>query len=450
MKEVKELLKKLEPVMRDKIKALWYLNLLSKDSKERKQNKDLLRLLADKKAKQNYQETIRLPPPAEEYLRGEYKIGTVIFPDKEYSEFGLNDEDFIKHILIAGMTGTGKTNLGFSMLRELAKRRKPFLVFDWKNNYRDLKQFSEFKDLKIIRLGDSDCDFKFNPLVPPPGVNDKHWMAMLVDVIKHAFFVGEGVEYYFRKGIDNLYDRYGIYQGLGKYPTFRELEKTLRKEFIRGREMLWMSSAKRVLASLTFSGLLGDILDARNNKNLIDLLDQQVIIEMDNLSSIEKIFFIEALLLWIYEYRKLEGKREQFKHCILIEEAHHVLSKRKEYRSGRETIMETVLRMIREFGESVIVIDQEPSKLSDSIKANTNTKICFTLGNGKDISDMAKSMNMTIEQKKMIDKLKTGHAIVKIKNRFNELIHVKIPFVNIKKGLFLDSENELNKPIGIP
>ena len=33
--------------------------------------------------------------------------------------------------------------------------------------------------------------------------------------------------------------------------------------------------------------------------------------------------------------------------------------------------METCLRQSREFGEAVIVVDQEPSKLSDSIKANT-------------------------------------------------------------------------------
>ena len=450
MEEIKDLLRKLEPLIGDKAKGLWYLNLLSKDPKAKSLNKDLLRLLADKKVKQNYQEAIRLPPPSNEKLDGEYNIGTVIYPDEEFTEFGLREEEFIKHIMIVGMTGSGKTNLGFHILRQLVKHQKPFLVFDWKRSYRDLKQFPEFNDLKIIRLGSPECDFKFNPLIPPPGVHEKHWMAMLIDVIKHAFFVAHGVEYFLRKGIDDLYNQFQRYKGRQNYPTFEDLEKVLRKEFTRGREMLWMSSAKRVLASLTFSGLLGEVLNVRNHKSIDELLNQKVIIEMDNLATIEKIFFIEALLLWIYEYRKLEGKRESFKHCILIEEAHHVLSKKKESSSGEENIIETIIRMIREFGESVVVIDQEPSKLSNSIKANTNCKICFTLGNGSDISIIAKSMNMTNEQKRMIDKLKTGHAIVKIKNRFDEPIHLKIPHVKIKKGLLSDYKNELNSSVGIP
>jgi len=442
MKEIKDLLRKLEPVLGKKTRGLWYLNLLSRDEKSKTANKDLLRLLADKQAKLNYQEAVRLPPPSPGELSGEYGIGTVLYPDTKFAEFGLREEEFIKHIMVVGMTGTGKTNISFQILKELNKRGKPFLVFDWKRSYRDLKQLDEFKDLKIIRLGSSECDFKFNPLIPPPGVHAKHWMTMLVDVIKHAFFVSYGVEFFLREGIDNLYKTFEIYDGKIIYPTFEDLDKILKGKFTKGREMLWMASTKRVIASLTFSGLLGEVLNVRQHNGVEKLLNQQVIIEMDNLATIEKIFFIEALLLWIYEYRKLESKRESFKHCILIEEAHHVLSKKKETSSGEENIIETVIRMIREFGESVIVVDQEPSKISDSIKANTNCKICFTLGNGKDITDIANSMNMTIEQKRMIDKLKTGHAILKIKNRFDEPIHIKIPHVKLRKGALLDNDIE--------
>lgn len=211
-----------------------------------------------------------------------------------------------------------------------------------------------------------------------------------------------------------------------------------------------MSSVKRTLASLTFSGLLGDVLNVRQQEGIETLLQQNVVIEMDNLATIEKIFFVEALLLWIYEFRKQEGKREEFKHAILIEEAHHVLSKRKERAAGEETVIETVIRMIREFGESVIVIDQEPKKLSDSIIANTNSKFCFTLGNGDDIARIARSMSLIPEQKRMIDLLRVGHAIVKMKDRFDVPIHVRIPLVGIQKGLLLDENIELNRSVGSP
>ena len=450
MKEIKDLLRKLQPMMGEKAKGLWYLNLLTKDSKASLGNKDLLRLLADRKAKQDYQETIRLPPPDPDVMAGEYPIGTVIYPDEEYAEFGLREDEFIKHILIVGMTGMGKTNLSFHVLRELARHKKPFLVFDWKRNYQDLRQLPEFHHLKVIRLGAPDCDFKFNPLIPPSGVNPKHWMAMLIDVMKHAFFFAHGVEYFIRKGIDDLYDQFGIYDSKDEFPTFRDLEKRMQKEFVRGREMLWMSSVKRTLASLTFSGLLGDVLNVRQHEGIDELLTQNVVIEMDNLANVEKIFFIEALLLWIYEYRKQEGGREDFKHAIVIEEAHHVLSRKKELAGGEETIVESIIRMIREFGESVIVIDQEPKKVSDSIKANTNCKITFNLGNGDDITTIARSMNLLPEQKRMIDLLDVGHAIVKMKGRFDEPVHVRFPLVGIKKGLYLDSNDEVNTPVDVP
>ena len=95
--------------------------------------------------------------------------------------------------------------------------------------------------------------------------------------------------------------------------------------------------------------------------------------------------------------------------------------------------------MIREFGESIIIIDQEPGKLSNSILANTLCKISFNLGNGKDVSTISRAMNLTREEKRYIDKLKVGHAIIKMKERFSEPIHIRFPLVPIIKS-----------PVGIP
>lgn len=430
IEESKELLRKLEPVFGSRAKALWYMSLLPKDAKSVEKNKELLRLLADRRVKLDYKEEIRLPPPSPEKLAGEYHLGDAIYPDKEYAKFGLREHEFIKHILIAGMTGTGKTNLMFQILRQLVKHGKPFLIFDWKKSYRDLKNLSGFEDVKIIEIGSKECGFRFNPLIAPAGVDPKHWMAMLVDVIKHAYFVAHGLEYFFRKGIDYLYEQFGIYEGKQDHPTFIDLEKTLQREYVKGRETLWMSSAKRVLASVTLSGVLGETLNVRRQDDIADLLDHKVVLELDNLPAIERVFFVESLLLWIYHHRRNEIDREWFKHAIVIEEGHHILSAKKESTLGEETIMESVVRMIREFGESVIVIDQEPSKLSSSVLANTNSKICFNLGDGKDIDRIAKSMSLKEDEKRCIDKLDVGCAIVKLKGRFTEPVHVMFPLVS--------------------
>ena len=201
-----------------------------------------------------------------------------------------------------------------------------------------------------------------------------------------------------------------------------------------------MSSVKRVLASLTFSGLLGEHLNSFVQTDLEELFQGQVIIELDNLATIEKIFIVEAILLWIYHYQKNKGKSDILNQVIVLEEAHHTLSAKKEYMSGEETIIETVIRMIREFGVGIIAIDQEPSKLSNSILANTNTKICFTLGHGNDITAMSKAMNLIKTETRFIDKLGVGYAIVKVKNRFSEPLHVHFPLFKLNQ----------NTSVGIP
>jgi hypothetical protein len=432
MYEIKDLLRKLVPSLKSKTKALWYFLILSKDKKEMFNNIQFLRLIADKEAKSDYKKTIRLPPPSPEMLQGEYKLGKVLYPELEFAEFALKEEEFAKHILIAGMTGTGKTNLSFIILRELAKHNKPFLVFDWKQNYSPLKKLPEFKNIKIIRPGDENTDFFFNPLIPPPGISHRNWMTILIDCVKHAFFVAYGPEYFFRKGLNILYGQYGNYKGNKEHPTFNDLEKLLRKEYVRGRELLWMNSVKRVLACLTSPGVLGKILNVRTHENISSLLNENVIFELDNLANLERIFLIEALLLWIYHYRKSEEKHSAFKHAIILEEAHHILSGKKEAALGEETIIETMIRMIREYGESIIVIDQEPSKLSKSILANTNCKISFNLGHGLDIKSISQSMNLEKEQEGYIDLLPVGHAILKIKYRFSEPIHIKFPLISLK------------------
>lgn len=429
--EVRDLLRKLQPVIGRRTRRLWSLYLLSADRMSQQEHLDLLRVMADQHVYADYCRRVLLPPPLSEALKGKYALGTVMYPEGNFAKLGLRDKEMAKHILIVGMTGAGKTNLSFQLLRELARNGVPFLVFDWKRSYRGLKALEGFENLKFIDVGKGNSDFRFNPLIPPQGTDAKHWLGLLIDVMSHAFFYGHGVEYFLRQGIDELYSRFGNYEGKEDYPTFSDLRVLLQKTFVRGREMLWMSSVKRVLAALTEPSVLAETLNVRRGSGIESLLNNQVILEMDDLPALEKTFLVEAMLLWVYQFRKGGGRQGDFQHAIFIEEAHHVLSGAKEAKLGQETVIEGVVRMIREFGEGVVIVDQEPSKLSKSIIANTNCKICFNLGNGADVKIMSGAMGLELEEEKAIDQLKVGHAIVKLKDRFREPLHVRVPFVNL-------------------
>jgi len=246
-------------------------------------------------------------------------------------------------------------------------------------------------------------------------------------VINHAYLGSYGTEFILRDLLIKAYKHTKTLEGSDEYPTFRLVREYLKKNFFKGRMEWWNQTAARILDNLTYEGGLGPVLNTEKKTNLKELLKEDVIIELDTLSNDDKKFLTEALLLWIYEFRKNQGETQEFRHAIIIEEAHNILSKKKEKTEGGETIMETTLRMIRKFGESIIVIDQEPGKLSESIKANTNTKITFTLGNGKDIEDISRSMELTREQEIYLDILKVGHAIIKVKGRIEKPVMVYFP-----------------------
>ncbi|MEW5911313.1 MAG: DUF87 domain-containing protein [Thermodesulfobacteriota bacterium] len=421
---------------------MWLLYLAS-EGQERDEADELFDVLMHFQLNKDYSKKILLEPPAPTLCSGEYYLGDVIYPEGVFAKFGIREAEWIKHMLITGMSGVGKTNLAFHILRQLHSHKKPFLVFDWKKNYRDLRQLPEFGNLKVYTIGREVAPFSFNPLIPPPGSEPGQWLVKLIDVMKHAYFLGEGVEFLMREAIDRAYERHGVFDGGNSYPVFDEIRAFVYAKRLRGRMSLWQASAMRALDCLTYKRGLGSVLDTNNPINPQELLNSDIVMELDALSDADKVFFTEALLLWIYEYRKNEGKREKFKHAIVIEEGHHILSSEKEKHEGQETIMETCLRQIREFGEAVIVLDQEPSKLSESIKANTYCKITFNLGNGKDILDISSCLQLTQDQAEYIGMLPVGKAIISLSGRFYEPVLVAFPLVPVQKGRVIDASLRL-------
>ncbi len=436
-----EKLRKLAPVSPNDTDLAW-LFYLSSEGKDRQEADEIFDILLHQKINKDYREKIILDPPSAIDCNGTYQLGMVDYPPgNSFCSFGLRENEWIKHLLITGMTGTGKTNLTFLLLKELLKHRKPFLIFDWKRNYRDLLQLQEFKTTQVFTVAKKAKPFHFNPLLPPPSVEPGEWLMKLVDVIKHAYFVGEGVEYLLREAIDWEYDRTGMFdEKPNQTPQFYQIKEYVGRQRLQGRMSLWKASALRVLESLCFRHGLGQVVNCENEWDYDHLLSSNIILELDALSDADKIFLTEAIILWIYEYRKNQGKREEFKHALVIEEGHHILSQHKENAAGQETIMETSLRQIREFGESVIVIDQEPSKMSNSIKANTYTKITFNLGNGKDVEEIARCMSLNKEESEYIDLLDVGNAIVSLKGRVKVPLHVTFPKMNLKKGVIQDAD----------
>jgi len=444
--EVEALFRKLKPVLGKEIDTLWLAYNTQTDARSRAEIIGILYSLASKYLDETFDKKILLSLPEKDIISGEYELGSVVYGDQEYHPFGLRENEWLRHVAIFGTTGSGKTNCAFVLLSTLRKMKKPFLIFDWKRNYRDLLALENFCGLKVYTIGREDSPLLFNPLIPPSGTSPQTWLKKLIEVMCHAYFLGEGVAYLLQKAIDRAYSDFSVYaEEPGEYPSFKDVLAILEKMEVKGRKALWMDSTLRTLGVLCF-GEFGRVLNVRKPHPLANLLKENVILELDALTNSDKTFFIEALLLWIHHYRLSEGVRETFKHAIIIEEAHHILLRKKQEMTGTEAITDIILREIRELGESIILIDQHPSLISLPALGNTYTTICFGLKHRADMFTISESLLLDKEQVNFLGQLEIGLAIVKLQGRYFKPLLVKFPLFPLKKGIV--SDEDIKKRIG--
>jgi hypothetical protein len=437
---IEELFKRIQPISGSGMDGMWVEYLLS-DPKTQRNIEDILRVVLAKNLGQTFEEReILLPPPSEEVSKGEYPLGIVYYGNDKFYPFGLREKEWIQHIGVFGRSGSGKTNVGFLLILNLLRHHKPFLIFDWKRNYRDLLSLDGSKEILVFTVGRPVSPFFFNPLIPPPGTPPAIWVKKLDEILSHSFFLGEGVFYLIMKAIDAVYREFGIYEGRNKvYPNFLDVKEWLENYKVRGREAAWMDSAMRAVGVLCF-GEVGKVLNQRKNFPIEELLEKNVILELDALTNSDKTFFIESLLLWIHHYRMGQREREKFRHCILIEESHHILKRKTQEIMGEESVTDILLREIRELGEGIVLLDQHPSLISKPALGNTYTTICMNLKHRSDTTMIADSLLLETEKMRHLGRLEVGYGMVKLQGRHFEPFICKFPLVKIKKGIVTDEE----------
>ena len=422
--KIEEKLKLLQPVQPARqwngLRITW---LLEKDFRKRKQLEQLVDLLLAKHLPGLIMDQILLPVAETNNLAGEYPVGQAMYAGQPVGKFGVKEGDWLKHVGLFGKTGSGKTTLAMRLLREICRHDKPFLIFDYKRNYRDLLTHPDFKDQEILifTVGRNDiAPFFFNPKVKPPGVEEHVWTKQLAEIIEKVYLLGPGAN--------------DVFMESSHLPTFKDMHDQVLKQKKKARELLWWASVKRTLNALNYPGL-SEMVNCGRGYDLPDLLNKKIILELDGLSASDQAFVIGAFLLWVYHYRMRQPEREVLKHFILIEEAHHLFLKtRKE-----EDIADVIMREIRELGESMVIIDQHPSKISDSALGNLGTKFVLTLSLNQDVQAVANAMLLERDQQKFLSKLTMGQTICR-SDRLTEPVLLSIPPFPVNKGSVTDED----------
>jgi len=436
--EIDETCRKLKPVIGKKSDAYWLAYTTATTPAEKQEIAIALNILAAKHLNTNYEDNkILLTPPLKDIANGLYKVGKVVYNEKGIYPFGLREDEWIQHVGIFGRSGAGKTNLALNIIDSLLAQKKPFLIFDWKRNYRDLLTLFPKENIRVYTVGRDVSPIQFNPLIPPYGTPADTWLKKLIEIIATTYYVGEGVISLLLRAIDSVYKEFGVYDGCAKkWPTMLDVLSWLKSCPVKGREQNWLTSTLRAVIAICY-GEMGRIVNVNQQFPISELLKENVVLELDSLTSSDKTFLIESLLLWIYHFRMAEQGRETFKHVILIEEAHHILA--KQAASSKEGITDVILREIRELGESIILLDQLPSLITPTALANTNCTFTFNLKNRSCVTTAANYTLIGTEDKDCFGRLPVGYSIVKLQGRWFQPFLIKIPWIRIKKGSVTDT-----------
>jgi hypothetical protein len=432
---VEEMCKKLRPVFGKKIDTLYMQYTLTDSREKRAEIQQALSLLYEKHLNTTLLgEKVLLSPPENNAVDAEYQLADVFYADKAAGKFGLREKDWVRHILISGMSGSGKTMFAFGILKNMVEKEKPFIVFDWKKSFRPLLKLD--KNMLCFTIGNNRIAnlFKTNINRPPEGIEPREWINILCDLITESFFASYGVHKLIREAMDKAFKAFGVYNGSDNYPTWKHIKKMLEKKDTKyGREAEWLESALRIAHALTF-GSFGEAINSNDitGMTIEELMDKRAIFELQTLNSSEKKFFCEYILSYIFFTKKAtEQKKNTFKGLILVDEAHNIFLKDKP-NFVNESVTDTVYREMREYGFSLVCVDQHISKLSETVAGNSATNIAFQQMLPQDVDTVSKLMQMYPERK-FFTMLPVGGAIVKLAERHYHPFLIKAPFIDLKE-----------------
>jgi len=325
--------------------------------------------------------------------------------------FVLDPDDLTQHLLAVGQSGAGKTTFFYNVMTQLPV---PFWSFDLKQDYRHLAQDDDL-DLLVLPW----TEFKFNPLRPPEGVAPRRWAQVFSEIVGHATSLLSGSKNYLMKQIIEVYETFNLFDEVSKpFPSLHELQLWIERDKINyvRKQSNYRDTVLNRLESMNLTA--GTIFACSQGYTVDELVDRNVVFEFDGLGRDLQNFLMEILFAAVYEYRLAQNQRGGgLRHVFFLDEGKRVFSVYKERQdaAGIPAIDELTAKM-REFGEGLVVADQEATKLTESIKANTYTKLLLPTGDFRQFQEMMQTMNLSDRQASVAQDLGIGKAVIQVGN----------------------------------
>jgi len=371
-------------------------------------------------------------------------------------KYPISLKTLVRHTLVTGITGSGKSTTCLRLLSELRKRRLPFLVIEpakdeymeWAMEINAALPTDSPERIAIYMPGVQsfrghklDNTLHLNPL-------DIIWLQeghapqilshidRLKSILNTAFPMQEALPILLEEVLFTVYSRLKWLDT--QLPAFDAPRPTLRNMYDVVYEVVKQKGyEERVTANLTAALMTrlqslrrswkGQLFDQPHSTHWADLFDRPAVINFSQLGDDnDRAFAMSVLLQFLYEYRQAqfdanESLRQDkgLRHLTVIEEAHRILlrvphgSMEQANSQGKVADMfSNVISEIRAYGEGLMIVDQVPARLVPDAIKNTNLKIVHRLVADDDRQAMGSCMTLTSAQTAIINRLRVGQAIV--------------------------------------
>lgn len=371
-------------------------------------------------------------------------------------------DDLCRHLLIAGMTGSGKSITTEHLLLALwSEHRVPWMVIEpgLKSAYRRLLRSELGSDLEIWSVGDPRSRrLSLNPLAAPPGIALAEHTASLFAIIASAFELVPPMPEVLATAIERTYERHGWnLAGLvpcSPPPPFAALIDEIdrcSRELGYGAEITGNLRAGLLLRlGRLLKGPLAPEFGASEGPNIADLVARPVVVELSALPDASSQALVSGVLaLGLRHHWRLAGESNLLRHALVIEEAHRILNRVAETAANGARVRATedfanLLAELRGFGTGMIVVDQTPSALIPSVIANTGTKILHRLDHPDDRELAGRAAGLPAESVDLLGSLAVGRAILRSDHR-PRTYRLHMPNPSMTYGKF--PTPELTKPV---
>ena len=376
---------------------------------------------------------------------------------EQNAPYCVDMHDLVRHTLVCGSTGSGKSYTCKRILDELLRKKVPVLVIEpAKDDYvrwalEMNKTLPEDMQFNIFMPGFDEFEghplkqLQLNPFEPAAVKGGKVDMMSRCENLVALLNASLPTDDVLPVLVDETV--YSHYQGYYReaFTSGRPMEQqevypplsmlTEMAKYVLGRRNYEAKVRDNLTACLQTRfqylcrGTRGQLLDVDRSTDWSTLFDRPTIINISGISAAkDKALIMSLLMLSLYEYRKSQyaydtayrakAASNQLQHITLVEEAHNVLLKPEGgSRSGNPQqvvadLFSNMLSEIRSYGQGLMIVDQVPTRLIPDAIKNTNYKIVHRLTAPDDCEIMASSLALRQDQSSLIPALAQGYAVV--------------------------------------